>query len=124
MTRRNAQLPNLIASAARTTDHVGAWVTNPGYDQAHFLVNVTAAAGSTASFRVSIEGRVPGSTKSYDLLVGAAITGAGVTALKVGPGMAASTGASAQDLLPGIFRVTSTHAGAQSLTYEVGAYLG
>lgn len=122
--RENASIASLVASAARTTDHVGGWLTNEGHTKAHVVVDVTAAAGTTASFKVTLEGRVPGSTKSYDLLVSSAISTTGVTVLKIGPGVAASANAAAQDLLPSVWRITSTHAGAQSLTYSVGAHLG
>lgn len=123
MAAENTSLPLLVASAARTTDHVGAWQVNEDFAGAHFLVNVTAAAGTTASFKVSIEGRVPGTTKSYDVLVSSAISSTGVTALKVYPGITASANAAASDILPYEWRVTSTHAGAQSLTYSVGVGL-
>ena len=124
MAQENVGLPGYIASAARTTDHVGAWFTNEDHQRLHVIVNVSAAAGSTATFTPSIEAKVPATTQSYDLLVGTAISSTGRTVLKVGPGIAASANAAAQDMVPAVFRVTSTHAGAGSLTYSVDLNLG
>lgn len=124
MAQENTAIANYIASAARSTDHVGRWLKNEDHKRLHAVINVSAAQGSTASFTVSIEGQIPGSTTGYDLLVGSAITSTGRTVLKVGPGIAASANAAAQDMLPSAIRVTSTHAGAQTLTYSVGLNLG
>lgn len=122
MTAKNDAL-SLVASAARSTDHVGRWVKNEVHTSGHFVVNVTAAAGSTATFKVTIEGKAPGSTASYDLLQSPAISAVGVTVLKVGPGLTAVANGAAADVLPSLFRVTSTATGAQTLTYSVGVNL-
>jgi hypothetical protein len=114
----------LLASAARTaavalsTDDVA----NPGFRGGHIVINVTASA-ATPSVVPVVEGKDPLSGVYYPLLTGAAITGTGTTVLTVYPGATPVTNVAVSQVLPGLFRVTFTHADTDSITYSAGVVL-
>jgi hypothetical protein len=119
-------LPNdskiLLASAARTASVTGDWIGNAGHKGLHVIINATADAGSSESVVFTLQGRDPVSGDPYDLLVSAAITAAGMTVLKLYPGIATAANAAASDVLPAQWRIKAVAANADSLTYSVSAH--
>jgi phosphoribosylcarboxyaminoimidazole (NCAIR) mutase len=118
-------LPNdakvILASAARTASVTGDWIGNAGHRGLHLIINVTAAA-ATPSVVFTIQGRDPVSGDPYDLLVSSAITGTGMTVLKIYPGIATAANAAASDVLPAQWRVKAVAADSDSLTYSIAAH--
>ncbi len=119
---RNNTTQTILASAARTASTDSADFTNYNARGAHFYVDVTAVTGSP-SIEVKIQSKDPVSGGYYNLLVSTAITAVSVNILKIYPGIGAVANASASDILPRIYRVSVTHANADSITYSVGASL-
>jgi hypothetical protein len=112
----------LLPSAARTADATAGPYSNPKHRGLHVVIDVTAAA-DTPSVVPHIQAQDPATGTWYDILVGAAITGAGTTVLKVYPGLAAVANLVADQGLPGLWRLFMDAADADSLTYSVGAHL-
>lgn len=112
----------VFASAARTATPTAGDYTMHGRRGMHLVIDATAAA-ATPSVVPKIEAYDPVSGKWYTLLEGAAITGTGTTVLKVYPGITAAANVSASDVVPDRWRVSMTHADADSITYSVSAYL-
>jgi len=115
----NAQV---FASAARTATLSSATFRNGNYRGAQFVIDVTAIA-ATPSVVFSIEAFDSLSGKFFSLLDSVAIVAVGTTILRVYPGLLAVANLVANDLLPYQWRVTATHADADSITYSVGANL-
>jgi len=117
--RRSAR--TLFASAARTATASSddQYSSEPGL---HLVIDVTAVA-ATPSVVPTIQGKDALSGKYYTILTGAAITATGTTVLKVYPGIEPLANGAASDVLPGTWRVTMTHADADSITYSVAAHL-
>lgn len=111
------------ASAARTaTPDTEEWEIPAGARYMHVVIDATASAATpSVVFTVSGVDRVSG--KVYTLLASAAITGAGTTVLRIGPGLTAAANLVANDALPPVIRFTATHGDADSLTYSVGAHV-
>lgn len=84
-----------------------------------FFINVTAAA-ATPSVVFTVKGHCPISNTTYDVLASAAITGTGLTVLRIHPSLTAAANTIAKDILPQAISVTATHADADSITYSVG----
>ncbi len=112
----------LLDSAARTATTTTDAQTNGDHCGVHVIVDVTAVA-ATPSVTPTIEAFDSASGTWYSLLVGTAITGTGKTVLKVAPGITPVANGAAADYLPAVWRVTFTHADADSITYSVGANL-
>lgn len=115
----------VLASAARTasgnsldfTSDAGATIC-----AAQFVIDVTAAAGTTPVLVVTIQGLDPTSGKYFTLLATANITAAGTTVLRVGPGFPVAANSSANDIMPLQWRVSYTITGTTpSFTFSVGA---
>ena len=84
-----------------------------------FYINVSAAA-ATPSVVFTVKGVDPsGSGVTHDILASAAITGTGLTVLRVHPSLTAAANTIAKDILPSEITVTATHADADSITYSV-----
>lgn len=85
-----------------------------------FVINVTAVT-ATPSVVFTISGVEPasGSTAAWTILASAAITGTGITVLRVHPSLTASANAIAKDILPSSISVVATHADTDSITYSV-----
>jgi len=115
----NAQV---FASAARTATLSSATFNNGNYRGLQLVIDVTAIA-ATPSVVFSIEAFDSLSGKFYTLLDSVAIVAVGTTILRVYPGLTDSANLIANDLLPFQWRVTATHADADSITYSVGANL-
>ena len=111
--------PSAARTATPTPDTHRSWRLERG---GHFVIVVTAVT-ATPSVVPTIEGYDATSDTWYPVLIGVAITATGTTVLKVYPGIAAATNACASDMLPQSWRVTMTHADADSITYSVSANL-
>lgn len=117
----NAQLnqdQTILASGARTTTQTGSDISVVGCNAAIVTLDVTTAG--TGSITVLIEGKDTISGKYRTLLTGAAVTTVTTNVYKVGPTVAASANAIAQDYMPSTIRVTVTHNNANTITYSVG----
>jgi hypothetical protein len=114
---------NVYASVARTATPTAVNVATQGRSCLHLIIDVTATT-STPSVVPTIDALDNLSGKYYNLLTGVAITATGTTVLKIGRGIGQLTNIAAADMLPGTFRVTMTHADANSMTYTVNAILG
>lgn len=94
---------------------------NLGHEgHAVFTCDITSVPGvDTVTF--TVQGKDPVSGKYVDLLASAAKSTTGTFQLEVGPGIAVAANASANRLLPAVFRVAVTHSGAGNFNYSVGA---
>lgn len=114
----------VLASAARTADPDTQEFDAAGvdYSGAYFIIDVTAVT-ATPSLTVTVAGvdRVSGQT--FDILESAAISTVSTTTLQIGPGITASANVDEDSYLPPVFRVTATHADADSITYSVAGLL-
>lgn len=108
-----------LASATRTATVSSSDITNLGGRGVHVILDVTVDP-STASVVLTIEGKDPASGKYYTLLTSAAVNSVSTNIYKVYPGLTAASNLTVSDILPKTFRVTVTHADAESLTYSVG----
>ena len=87
--------------------------------QGLFYINVTAITASP-SVVFTIDGVSPTDPgTAYNILTSAAITGTGLTVLRVSPHLTAAANVIAKDILPSALKVTATHGDADSITYEV-----
>lgn len=82
----------------------------------------TTAIGSSATVTTTISGKDTASGKYYTILASTAVATNTTTRMKVGPTVAASANAAAQDYLPKTIRITYTVATATS-TFSIGASL-
>lgn len=112
----------VYASAARTATPTAVEVGVAGAHGLHLVIDVTAVT-ATPSVTPLIEGYDAASDSWYTLLTGVAIVATGTTVLKIYPGITPIANASSSDVIPGLIRVTMTHADADSITYSVGAHL-
>lgn len=110
----------LLASAARTVSVDTADQDNQYWRGVIITIDVTAAA-VTPSVVFTIQGKSKLGTDYSTILASAAITGVGVTVLKVYPGLVAAVNASANDVLPRVWRVSIVAGDADSLTYSLSA---
>lgn len=106
----------IFASAARTATS-SATITCASCE-GFFFINVTASA-ATPSVVFTIAGVTPNDSAEYTILASAAITGAGLTVLRVSPQLTAAANTIAKDMLPASIKVTATHADADSITYSM-----
>jgi hypothetical protein len=111
----------LLASAARTTTQTSADIANPYANAVTVVLDMTTVG--TGSVTVSIQGKDTASGKYRTLLTGAAITTNSTNTYKVGPNIAASANAIAQDYLPSTLRIVVTANNANTATYSVGYIL-
>lgn len=87
--------------------------------QGLFFIDVTAVT-ATPSVVFTIAGIAPTqASTAYTILESAAITGTGLTVLRVSPHLTAAANTIAKDMLPSALKVTATHADTDSITYEV-----
>jgi hypothetical protein len=105
----------IFASAARTATSSATMLTDS--TEGLFFINVTASA-ATPSVVFTIAGVSPAGTE-YTILTSAAITGVGLTVLRVSPQLTTAANTIAKDMLPQAIKVTATHADADSITYSV-----
>lgn len=112
----------IFASQARTATHNSKDLRNDRWESAIVVIDVTAISASP-SVVFTIEGKDPASGKYYTILASAAIVGTGTTVLRVSPQLTAAANTIAKDMMPAVWRITATHADADSITYTVGASL-
>lgn len=110
----------VFASAARTATESSDDFFNGGYKGLYVVIDATVDDG-TASVVFKLEGKDVASGKYYTILESAAIASVSTTVLKVFPGATAVGNSDANSAVPGVWRVTATHADVESLTYSVGA---
>lgn len=107
----------IFASAARTATSSATISTRSAHGM--FLIDVTAAS-ATPSVVFTIAGVSPGPAgTTYTILASSAITGTGLTVLRVSQHLTASANLIAKDFLPPAIKVTATHADTDSITYSV-----
>lgn len=112
----------VYASAARTASPDTVELEVAGYRGLHLVIDCTDSA-ATPSVVFTILGVDRVSAKTYTILASAAVTGAGTTVLKVGPGLTAAGNLVANDVLPPVIRISAVHADSDSISYSVGASL-
>jgi hypothetical protein len=86
------------------------------------VINVTAVV-STPSLTVSLLGVDLDTGATWEIIESAVIAAAGVSVLKVRPGITIFDNAAVADILPSVIRVVATHGNANSITYSVTADL-
>ena len=112
----------IYASAARTASPSASTLLNRFEKGVQVFIDVTATA-ATPSVVFRVQGKDGVSGKWYNLLESAAITAVGTTLLRVEPGATEAANTVAAANVPRVWRVTATHADADSITYSVGAAL-
>jgi hypothetical protein len=105
----------IFASAARTATSSATMPCRA--TEGFFYIDVTAITASP-SVVFTIAGVSPSGTE-HTILVSAAITGTGLTVLRVSPQLTAAANTIAKDMLPHAIKVTATHGDADSITYSV-----
>lgn len=117
--QRNAgkEVVELFATEARTaTANATSSIRSA---QGLFLINVTAAS-ATPSVVFTISGITPDAAGTlYTVLASAAITGTGLTVLRVSPHLTAAANTIAKDILPHAIKVAAVHADSDSITYSM-----
>jgi len=83
-----------------------------------FFINCTLDPAD-ASVVFTIKGTDPLISTEYTILESEAITGVGLTVLRIHPSLTASANTIAKDILPGNITITATHADADTITYAV-----
>lgn len=121
--KRNNLSGTLLASAARTATASSADQTNYNHRDLTIIVNVTSIT-STPLLTVTIEGKDSISGSYYTILTSQQIAATGMTVLRVSPSAAPVSGVVANWQIPRTWRVTVTHADADSATYSVSYELG
>lgn len=124
------KLSALIQASANSTDTTSAWFVNPGVRGAIFTFDITAQSATAILPTFTVQGRVGGSTKAYNVASLASTTPSGVAVLVVCPsastagsefpaGAGGSTGPRGIVALPlpAQFRVRSTNAGSGTVTW-------
>lgn len=107
----------IFSRAARTAT---ASATIPVCSTQGLIYIDVSAASATPSVVFTIDGIAPTDKSStYNILTSAAITGTGLTVLRISPHLTAAANTIAKDMLPGAIKVTATHADTDSITYEV-----
>ena len=110
----------VFPSVARTATSTATFHTKR---RAGFLfINVTAITASP-SVVFTLKGHDPISSTAYDILASAAITGTGMTVLRVSEHLTAAANTIAKDMLPEAMSLLATHADTDSITFSV-AFLG
>lgn len=117
MRNTHKEFQEIFPSAARTATSTNTIAC--GSLGGLFFINVTAITASP-SVVFTIKGHEPISNTTYDILASAAITGTGLTVLRVHPDLTGAANTIAKDILPGAISVTATHADTDSITYSMG----
>lgn len=88
------------------------------------FVNVTAITGTTPTLTVTIEGKDVVSGQYYTILASAALNATGLVVLKVYPGLTAAANLTANDIIPGTYRIRTTIGGTTpAVTSTISAYV-
>lgn len=117
-----AQHANVFPSVARTASTNSPDIRNDLGTGLVLAINVSAVS-ATPSVVFTIEGKDIASGKYYTILASAAQTGVTTNPLilRVHPQLTAAANTVAKDMLPAVWRVSATHADADSITYTVSA---
>lgn len=110
----------LVGSAAKTAS--ADWHFAIAKARGIIVVIRATASAATPSVVFTIRGYDPQTDATWDILVSAAVTGAGTTVLRVYPGMAAVTNVAANDVVPEQIIVHAEAGDADSLTYSIGIH--
>lgn len=107
-------MDNIETSAIITHNAAAAGATGFDMNAAQFkgallFVNITAISGTTPTLTVTVEGK--GAGQYYTILQSAALSAAGLTVLRIYPGLTAAANLTANDILPASYRVTTTIGG-------------
>lgn len=94
---------------------------NTNYSCAHFIINVVTATSGT--YTPHIQGKSPSGPVYYDILIGSAISSAGVTVLKVCPGIATLANGAASDMLPKVWRIQMIGASTPNMIFSVDVHM-
>lgn len=116
----------VLPSAARTTapDTQEFRVDRRGVAPTALILTIdVTAVTATPALTVTISRVDPTSGKVTAILSSTAIATTSTTVLKIGPALAASANAVAQDYMPPCFRIDCAHGDADSITYSVGGQL-
>lgn len=114
------QYQTVLPSAARTATIVSPILSATEVIASTFVIDVTATS-ATPSITAKIEGKDPVSGAFWTILEDAALTATGTTFLQVGKDITAAANVAANQFLPDEYRVTVTHADADSITYSISA---
>jgi hypothetical protein len=110
-------LPSVATSGAQVNSPV---ITNPNYKGVHVIINVSSYTSGT--YTPHIQAQDPASLNWYDLLVGAGISGTGLTVLKLYPAAATTPNGAAADMLPKTWRVILVGTSTPSMTVSIGFF--
>ena len=108
-----------LSSAARTATISSSDITNLSGRGIHVVLDVTVDPAA-ASVVLTIEGKDPASGKYYTILTSAAVNSVSTNIYRVHPNLTPVTNLIVNDIIPKTFRITVTHADADSFTYSVG----
>jgi len=108
-----------LASAARTATVSSADIANDNGRGLHVILDATLDPAA-ASVVLTIEGKDPASGKYYTLLTSADVNSVSTNVYRIGADLTASPNLIVKDFVPKTFRITVTHADADSFTYSVG----
>lgn len=115
----NAASGGRLISASRTTTQTSADIPTGGaMSTLNVVLDVTSAG--TGSVTVTINGKDSASGKYYLILSGAAVVTNSTNRYKVGPTIAASANAIAQDYMPKYIQIVVTANNANPMTYSCG----
>lgn len=111
------ELQTIFQKAARTATESATIPCESA--QGLFFIDVSAAS-ATPSVVFTIAGVAPTEkSTTYTVLESAAITGVGLTVLRVSPHLTAAANTIAKDILPAALKITATHADTDSITYQM-----
>lgn len=112
----------IFPSAARTAASLNsADQINLAGNSIHCTLDTTAFTSGTVT--MTIQGKDPASLKYYTLIAGAAVVGVSTNVYKVGPGLPVVANVSANDVVPGVWRISIVGASTPISTYSVGCSL-
>lgn len=122
----SAQVTNTTAVPLPAATYTATTVNSPdqvngNYRGVHIIINVVTATSGT--YTAHVQGKDPVTGLYYDILVGSAISSAGVTVLKVYPGIAVLANGAASDIIPQTWRVQMIGASTPSAVLSVSAYM-
>lgn len=113
----HASMTTILPLAARTATTTSTDITKTTEVGAHFILNATVVPG-VDTITMKVQGK-DNLGNYYDLLVGTASATTGIVVLKVSPSITPAANASANDMLPDIYRIIVTHSAGTSFTYSV-----
>ena len=104
---------------ARTAAEIGPTITNLGGSDLLVFIEATVDPAA-AAVTVLIDGLDPATGNWYNILTSAVVNAVEKRILRVSPHLAASANLIANDIVPGTFRIRTTVADTDSMTYSIG----